>query len=77
MSEKPPKQMKGFGRKLLSRRRYFSLSRVAIGDRHKVAYHRRVRQRLSCPYVDRLSLTGSRRLNAHIWRLANYECMSK
>ena len=24
MSEKPPKQMKGFGRKLLSRRRHFS-----------------------------------------------------
>ena len=29
------------------------------------------RPRVSCPYVDRLSLTGSRRLNAHIWRLAN------
>ena len=28
-------------------------------------------ERVSCPYVDRLSLTGSRRLNAHIWRLAN------
>ncbi len=36
MSEKPPlKQMKGFGRKLLSRCRHFSLSRVAIGKRHK------------------------------------------
>ena len=35
MSDKPPKQMKGFGRKLLSRRRHFSLSRVAIGKRHK------------------------------------------
>ena len=35
MSEKPPKQMKVFGRKLLSRRRHFSLSRVAIGKRHK------------------------------------------
>ena len=35
MSEKPPKQMKGFGRKLLSRSRHFSLSRVAIGKRHK------------------------------------------
>ena len=27
--------------------------------------------RVSCPYLNRLSLTGSRRLNAHIWRLAN------
>ena len=35
MSEKPPKQIKGFGRKLLSHRRHFSLSCVAIGKRHK------------------------------------------
>ena len=35
MSDKPPNQMKGFGRKLLSRRRHFSLSRVAIGKMHK------------------------------------------
>ena len=33
--EKPPKQIKGFGRKLLSHRRHFSLSCVAIGKRHK------------------------------------------
>ena len=35
MSEKPPKQIKGFGRKLLSHRQLFSLSCVAIGKRHK------------------------------------------
>ena len=28
-------------------------------------------EHVSCPYVDRLSLTGSMRLNAHISRLAN------
>ena len=47
MSEKPPKQMKGFGRKLLSRRQHVTLSRVAIGKRHKCGisvYHHRVRQ---------------------------------
>ena len=43
--QQPPKQMKGFVSKLLSRRRHISLSRVAIGKRHKVAYHRRVRFR--------------------------------
>ena len=30
-----------------------------------------VERGVSCPYLNRLSLTGSRRLNAHIWRLAN------
>ena len=35
MSEKHPKQIKGFGRKRLSYRRHFSLSCVAIGKRHK------------------------------------------
>ena len=32
--QQPPKQMKGFVSKLLSRRRHISLSRVAIGKRH-------------------------------------------
>ena len=31
MSDKPQKQMKGFGRKLLSRRRHLSFARAAIG----------------------------------------------
>ena len=33
--QQPPKQMKGFVSKLPSRRRHISLSRVAIGKRHK------------------------------------------
>ena len=42
MSEKPPKQMKGLGRKLLNRRRHHSLARTAIksGKRIEVAHHR-------------------------------------
>ena len=35
MSDKPPKQMKALGRKLLSRRRHLSLARAAIGKTHK------------------------------------------
>ena len=42
--QQPPKQMKGFVSKLLSRRRHISISRVAIGKRHKSGIHRRVRQ---------------------------------
>ena len=54
--------MKGFGRKRLSRRRHFSLSRVAIGKRHKVAYHRRVRQRPTTSDSDAMPKSELRQL---------------